>query len=324
MSSAVAPVVGRSVLDSPLMRAHRGIAGKLRWHLNARLTRHPAVLNRLGAQLTIVDAYGAPGDTLLTAIVCRHLRERFPRLRINCLTPNPGLLQHDPNIDVLNAPESFFSVWSWYPNLAGTRDPVANLLSETFARLGWGAGPFEYRASVYLTPGERAQGRALLGPADRPVLTFNTRTKEPTKNWPIEAWRAVLAELRTRFHLVHLGDDSEPEIAGVQRLAGRLSLRESMGALSHARVHVGGVSFLMHAANGLEVPSVIIYGGRETPANSGYATNLNLYSAVPCSPCWLHESKGERCPHDLVCMNGITVAHVVAAVNELVPEAKRA
>ena len=104
---------------------------------------------------------------------------------------------------------------------------------------------------------------------------------------------------------------------GVQRLAGRLSLRESMAVLSHARLHVGGVSFLMHAANGLDVPAVIIYGGRETPANSGYAENENLYTAVECSPCWLHSSLGERCMHGMRCMQAITPAHVADAVTRL-------
>jgi ADP-heptose:LPS heptosyltransferase len=31
-----------------------------------------------------------------------------------------------------------------------------------------------------------------------------------------------------------------------------------------AILHIGCVSFLMHSANGVDVPSVIIYGGRET------------------------------------------------------------
>lgn len=315
LAAAISP--GRSVLNSPLLRAQPGLAGKFRWHLNTALTRRPAWLNALGARLTVVDAYGAPGDTLLTAIVCRHLRERCPRLRINCLTPNPDLLRHDPNIATLNEPETFFSVWSWYPNLTGAKDPRANLLSETFARLGWTLAPADYRARVFLTAPERSAARERLGATARPILTFNTRTKEPTKNWPLEAWRRAITELGARFHLVHLGDASEPEFPGVQRFAGALSLRESMAVLSHAAVHVGGVSFLVHAANGLDVPAVVIYGGRETPANSGYAGNANLATSVPCGPCWLHEEKGERCQHDMVCMTRIGVADVLAAVERL-------
>lgn len=303
----------RSVLQSSLLRAHRGWAGKFRWHLNARLTRHPRWLDALGARLTVVDAFGAPGDTLLTATVCRQLHERFPRLRLNCVTPNPELLAHDPNLAGLNEPESFFSVWSWYPELAARRDGRMNVLAETFGRLGIGPRDFEYRACVYLTDEERAQGRALIAHATKPVLTVNARSKEDVKNWPLTAWTEAIGALREQFHVVQLGDAAEPIFEGVQRLAGSLSLRESMGVLSHACVHVGGVSFLMHAANGLGVPAVIIFGGRETPANSGYEQNINLAADVPCAACWLQTSRGETCPHQIVCMDKIPAADVVTA-----------
>jgi ADP-heptose:LPS heptosyltransferase len=299
------------------MRRHRGVLGKIRWHLNDRLTRQLWVLNLFGARLTVVDAYGAPGDTLLTAIVCRHVRARYPRLRLNCLTPNPDLLQHDPSLETVGAAETFFSVWSWYPETAGRRDGDTNVLRETFARLGMQDVTPDYRARVHLTDAERARGRALIAATDRPVLTFHTRTNEPVKDWPLDRWRAALADLGRRFHLVHLGDAREPQIEGVQRLAGALTFRESMGVLAHARVHVGADSFLMHAANGLDVPSVIVFGGSRTPANVGYAANVNLFAKLPCGPCWIHAVNGERCTYGLACMEAIAPAAVVDAVVRL-------
>jgi ADP-heptose:LPS heptosyltransferase len=192
-----------------------------------------------------------------------------------------------------------------------------NVLQETFARLGMTRGAHEYRARVYLTPEERAHGRALIGESRRPVLTFHTRTNEPVKDWPIERWREALAALGRSFHLVHLGDAREPMIEGVQRLAGRLTLRESMSVLAHARVHAGADSFLMHAANGLDIPSVIVFGGSRTPANVGYAANVNLFATMPCGPCWIHGVNGERCDRALACMDAITPDAVVGAVARL-------
>ena len=305
----------RSIFGSKLLWRHRGVSGKVRWHLNDQLLRRLWLLNAAGARLTVADAYGAPGDTLLTAIVCRHLRRRYSRLSLNFLTPNPDLVRHDPSIDSLNQPETFFSVWSWYPNLVGQRDGKTNILKETFVRLGLQNFGYEYRAKVYLTKEERVRGRELIASTSLPVLTFHIRSKVPEKNWPLERWLPVLSELRQRFHLVHLGDENEPVIDGVQRLAGRLSLRESMGVLAQARIHVGAVSFLMHAANGLDVPSVIIYGGRETPANSGYAQNINLFVAMPCGPCWIPNAEAAHCSYGLACMEKIAPADVLAAVN---------
>jgi ADP-heptose:LPS heptosyltransferase len=287
--------------------------------VNARLVRRPWILNALGARLTVVDAYGSPGDTLLTATVCRHLRHRYRRLRLNCLTPNPELLAHDPNVDTVNGPESYLSAWSWYPGIVHRRDGRANVLSETLARFGLDAGSCEYRARVYLTREELAAGFARIADARRPVLTFHTRTNQTVKDWPIDRWQRTLATLAGRFELVHLGDAREPEIAGVRRLAGRLTLRESLAVLAHARVHLGGDSFLMHAANGLGVPSVIVFGGSRTPANVGYAENANLFVTMACGPCWIHENQGERCAHGVACMERIAPEDVLAAVDGLCP-----
>jgi hypothetical protein len=305
-----------SVLATPMIRRRGPLASKIRWHVNTRVLRRPWVLNAAAARLTVVDAFGAPGDTLLTAIVCRHLREWYPRLRINCLTPNPALLMHDPHIDTLNEPETFFSVWSWYPDLIERRDGSTNLLRETFARLGLERRDYEYRARVYLTDAERAAGRELLGHTSRPVLTFHTRSRQDVKDWPLAHWVEVLTLLKPRFHLVHLGDDREPVLDGVHRFVG-LSMRQSLSVLAHARIHVGGDSFLMHAANGLDVPSVIILGGSRPPITAGYDANINLFEPMPCGPCWLQSSQGKHCEYGIACMDRITPARVLAAIDEL-------
>ena len=233
------------------------------------------------------------------------------------MTANPDLLQHDPNVDSLNLPETFFSVWCWYPDLAGRRDGATNVLRETFARLGLEHSRYDYAARVYLTPAELARGRELLSTATLPVITFHTRSNEAVKDWPLARWEAAVNQLRKTYHLVHLGDAREPMIDGVQRFAGRLSLRESMSVLAHARVHIGADSFLMHAANGLGVPSAIVFGGSRTPANLGYAANINLFTPMPCGPCWIHSINGERCAYGLECMDRIAITDVTAAVDNL-------
>jgi ADP-heptose:LPS heptosyltransferase len=311
-------VANAELTTRALLRRGDGLAAKLRWHLNAAVIRRPWLLNLVGARLTVFDVYGAPGDTLLTATLCRHLRQWYPRLRLNCVTRNPDLLMHDPNIDSVNEAEAYFSVWSWYPGVVGRRDGETNVLRETFERLGLRGRPFEYAARVYLTHEERAAGRQLLEASPLPILTFHTLTNQEVKNWSRDRWHDTLCQLRDRFHLVHLGDGREPVFDFVQRLAGTLTLRESMSVLSHAAVHIGGDSFLMHAANGLGIPSVIIFGGSRTPANVGYPSNANLFAPMACGPCWIHANDGERCDYDVRCMQMISPAEVIAAVDRFV------
>ncbi len=292
-----------------------GLRGKVRWRVNRWLLRRLHLL-RPGMWLTVHDEFGAPGDTLLTAIVCRHIAQRFPKIRINCITPNPELIKEDPHIARLNGPETYPALRHWYLELLANKQAEANVLAESMRALGIAA--YDYKAEVYLTDTERREGLARLDELAKPLISVNTRSKEPVKNWPAEQWARLAARLRTDYDIVQLGDDSELDIEGVRSFAGKLGLRESMAVLSHAKVHIGPDSFLMHAANGLRVPSVILFGGSRTPANLGYSTNINLYVPMPCGPCYIHQSRGEICGHGVECMNRITAEEAHAAVVKLI------
>jgi ADP-heptose:LPS heptosyltransferase len=90
-----------------------------------------------------------------------------------------------------------------------------------------------------------------------------------------------------------------------------------MAVLAHMKAHVGPDSFLMHAANGLGIPSAIIFGGSRTAANAGYSSNIDFYVPMPCGPCYIHETRGERCAHGIECMNRVAVDEVYTAVLQL-------
>jgi ADP-heptose:LPS heptosyltransferase len=272
-------------------------------------------LNRVGARFTVRDLYGSPGDTLLAAIVARQIKERWPRLRVNFITKNPDLVQHDPNFSQINAAPGIFGLDFWYHDLQARRDTHTNFLAPTFAQLGLRNG--EYRGRVYLTDAERAGAREKLAGLPRPLIAINTLSAQPVKNWPLAQWRALVPELARRGSLVQLGDGREPALAQTKSFAGGSSKRESLALLGECALFVGPDTFLMHAANGLDVPAVIIFGGSRTPANSGYAANLNLYTELPCSGCWLTGHPGSECPHDLACMTAITPGAVLAAADEI-------
>jgi hypothetical protein len=297
--------------------ASSGLGGRLVYSGRARASQwarpHLRWLNRIHAWLTVRDLFGSPGDTLLTAIVCRHLKQNWPGLRLNCITKNPDLLLHDPHLSALNRAPGLFGIDFWYLDLVERRDNTTNVLVPTLASLG--VDFVDYRAHVYLTPAERDRAEGLLAALPHPRVAFNQLSAQSAKNWPRHLWEALLPALRTRGSLVHLGDRSEPVHEGVTRLAGQLSRRESMAALAECDVFVGPVSFLMHAASGVNVPAAIIFGGQHSPAVAGYAANRNLYTDIACSGCWL--SSREQCPHNLMCLELIGVDDVLDAVDEL-------
>jgi hypothetical protein len=52
-----------------------------------------------------------------------------------------------------------------------------------------------------------------------------------------------------------------------------------------------------------------VFGGREHPRQSGYTINRNLFTELPCSPCWYWN----HCPHGHECMHRISPRDVVDA-----------
>ncbi len=301
-------------MSTPVSSLWKTLGAKLHWHVNRVGIRHPSWLSLLGLPLTVVDQFGTPGDTLLTGIICHELKTRHPRLRLHCITPNPSLLEHHPALDALNGPRTFFSIAFQYLGILARKDGETNPHQPTFDQLG--IKSYAYRARLYLTREELDEAESHLPPSPRPLVTINVMSREKVKIWPHESWRTLVAELQKFATVIQLGTDDEPAFEGVTRLAGRLNMRLSAAVIARADLHLGGVSFLMHAARGVNTPAVIIYGGRETPKNSGYAENRNLYTALECSPCWLHTSRGDQCPYEIKCMTLITPDRVLAAVKE--------
>jgi ADP-heptose:LPS heptosyltransferase len=290
----------------------RAIRSRFLWHANNFLTGRPGLMNFFGASLTVEDAFGTPGDTLLTAIVCREIKKRYRRLKINCVTPNPSLLIHDPNIDTLNQPQGFLAIRFWYLDLIEAKDRTTNILRSTLGHLG--ITDYHYHARAYLTDQELETAKQRVAGLPLPIITINTMSREMVKVWPMENWRILVGELCRFASVVQLGDAKEPALEGVLSMAGKLSMRESMAVLAQASLHIGPDSFLMHAANGVDVTSIIIYGGSRPPGCLGYVENVNLYVDIECAPCWLHDSHGDTCPFAIKCMPMITPEMVLAAV----------
>jgi ADP-heptose:LPS heptosyltransferase len=69
----------------------------------------------------------------------------------------------------------------------------------------------------------------------------------------------------------------------------------------------------MHLARAVGTRWVILSGRREAPAQSGYPSNENLFTDVPCAPCW----RKSECEFDRMCMQRIGPADVLSAVDRI-------
>lgn len=176
------------------------------------------------------------------------------------------------------------------------------------------AGEVRLRPYLSLTESERQQGR--IAPDQVVVQTSaqGARFPIPNKEWPAAHFGRLIERLIQRFRVVQLGSAQDPTFPGVMDLRGRTSVREAAAVLAGSRVFVGLPGFLMHLARAVETPSVVVFGGREDPAISGYAEFENLVSRMGCAPCW----RRRTCPYDRKCLSEIQPAEVCEAIERAI------
>ena len=306
---------GKNELQPLLYPFHRSYPVKLwskfRWFQNSRLPSLLPPLNKKRKWLTVIDRLGAPGDALITANVIRCINENYPNLKINCITPHPELIRLDPHIDTLNQPETFYSFDSTYWELIVRKEMSQNIISHNMLRIG--IYKYNYKAFYYLSEEEKEWSTQETSKFDKPILAICTKSKEQVKNWPETNWSELILNLKANFSVIQLGDDKEPTFNGTHRYAGKLSMRESAAILSKANYFIGPDSLLMHIANGLNIPSLILFGGSRPAECFGYNQNTNLVTKPKCSPCWIHHGY-EECKNDLICMKELSTSFVLASL----------
>jgi ADP-heptose:LPS heptosyltransferase len=253
------------------------------------------------------------GDDLMCSAVARELKKRGTT-KIWLFTSFPELFAHNPDLTAvpydfrLQRLCRFFGVPC--VKVAYPRIPTRHLITTICAAAGI-TGEVELRPHIVLSEEERRSGKVV----PRPQIAMQTSclaAKYPMRNkqWPHERFQIVADALKDDFDLIQLGSPSDPELVGALDLRGKTTLRQAAAILAASHLFIGLVTGLMHIARAVECRSVIVFGGREHPSQSGYTANENLYWDGPCAPCWL----GNDCSYHRRCMSEIVPEAVIAAV----------
>jgi hypothetical protein len=290
----------------------RRVGGEIRIFLSAG--GFPKVLLHVGA---------APGDDLVCTAVARELRKRGigPTWMISNY---PEMFAGTGDVRMVLPTsidgEAFGKFWSLdYRYLAcppvvsndRSEPPARHLIAEQCVRAGI-TGKIDLRPYIRLCDEERASGAWAAGRIAIQSSGLGSKYPMRNKQWYPERFQAVVYALRRKYDFVQLGSDSDPPLDCVTDLRGRTDIRQVAALLYHAALYVGNAGFLMHVARAVECPSVIVYGGREAPWQTGYPCNTNLHTALSCAPCWRWNS----CDYDRKCMDSITAAAVVQEVRQ--------
>jgi len=276
----------------------------------------------------------AAGDDLLCTAVLRELRRRdrggllmvsdHRELFIGNSDPayvRPLWARYYPDGSTVAICRLFVRIWGGEftrleyapPNGADGRTPPSRHIIAVMCAKAGITGPVSIRPYLTLTEDERSSGAWASGRIVIQSGAMNARHPARNKQWYPERFQGVVNALCEEVEFIQLGSDDDPPLRHARDLRGATTMRESAAVLYHARLQVGLEGFLMHLARAVECPSVIVFGGRVAPHQIGYICNFNLYSAVPCAPCW----RTNICDFDRQCMREISVADVVSAIRQM-------
>jgi hypothetical protein len=280
---------------------------------------------RYGRPRIAIAFLGGLGDELLCTAPLfewqrRHVRRVWFRTRqptlFKGLPSSPRILPDDPRYERLAAllgSQFRYLSYSRYETARDRDEPTSrHIIAEICARSGL-TGRVALRPYWCVSQAEYAAAAPWRDCIVIQTSTLVAHVPMPNKQWPSERFQAVVDGFPPGLRFVQIGSRDDPPLHGVTDLRGNTSLRESAAILRSARAFVGLVGFLMHLARAVDCPAVIVYGGRETPALTGYPCNLNLTATPPCSPCW----QRSLCDHARVCMNEISADAVIAALKKM-------
>ena len=275
----------------------------------------------------IVFGHVSIGDDLLCTALLRECRRRG-ETGLWMMSRHPGLFAGNTDVDRLLPLDDYHFlalqrlgarvVQPYYIGMRSDSQPLATPPREHFitqmCRLAGLTGEITLRPYLHLTDAERRTGVI----SSRQVVIHSSgrqaKFTSANKEWFPERFQSVVSQLRGQFDFIQLGGPEDPLLEGARDLRGRTSLRESAAIMAASRAVVCQEGFPMHLARAVDVRAVVVYGGALHPAISGYAANENIYSAVPCAPCW----ERNHCNYERRCMTAITVEHVIAALQSAI------
>ncbi len=260
----------------------------------------------------------APGDDLLCTAVAHELERRKQCVWV--CTKYPELFKNNPDIQTtipirhrvshaLGLKIKCINYGGKIPGTDRSLIPHEHLIAMLCRQVGV-RGKIEIRPYCHLTEAENNTIQKV--PNQIAIMSSGVSKAFPmlNKEWYIDRFQQVVDKLKNDFNFIQIGASADPPLNNVLNLCGKTTLRQTAAILRNSLVFVGQVGFLMHLARAVDCRSVVVYGGRESPWQSGYSANVNLVSNLPCAPCW----QWNTCDYNRACMNEITSDQVVAGI----------
>jgi hypothetical protein len=263
----------------------------------------------------------------MLSTIARELKLRGCR-SVLIVTRYPDLFRRNADVDGIASPGSK-RAWM-FVKLAGdrtfapsylinydprddTRDQPSEHVLAHLCRMVGIVGRVALRPYIVLSESELNWGTAFAGCVAIQSSGLGAGYLLMNKQWFPERFGEVAEYLLKTHPVVQVGSSTDPAVPCTHDMRGRTTLRQLGAILANCRMFVGLVGMPMHLARAVDCPSVIVYGGRERPDQTGYTCNENLYNPVACAPCW----QDSRCDYGRICMESLPAQLVIDAARRL-------
>ena len=291
------------------------------------LPRACALVAAAGRPRVVVYFGNAPGDDLLCTPVLEALAASG-QTPVWMMTRHPDLFRGNPSVArvlpydeplayalaLLGVRRLRLRFLDFFPDEDRASSPAEHVIHIMARRAGLDPSTVPLAPRLYLDAADREFGRF----GDPQIAIHSTAASAGmpigNKEWYPDRFQQVVDAMAGEATFVQLGLTTDPPLRNAIDLRGKTTLRQAAAAVANSSAFVGLAGFLMHVAKAVGTKSVIVYGGREHPSQTGYSENVNVFTPMPCAPCWFWN----RCDYGRECMDRIDSAQVVAALRAIV------
>jgi len=279
----------------------------------------PGVQIRLRGRVSLLYAHAGYGDTLLVGAVAREIKRVYGPVSVTVNGVREELLRGNPWVDHVGKRYDGIDLNYHHGPHHVRKGFTENLLDIMCARVGIRAP--SHTVDIFLAEHEIMYAREIVKDMRRPLVTLQTSSGSfgaGRKLWPMEYWERLAGFLLAQgCSVVQLGGaDDTPVQSTCNRLGGQ-DIRRSIAIIKEADLHIGVVSALMHGAEAVHTPAIIIFGGFERFSAHGYSSIHPIETSIDCSPCAEQNTAMTACPRNNRCMRQISPEMVLTKAREL-------
>jgi len=258
---------------------------------------------------------GGIGDALMTTAQIRLIKNRFPQKKIVVETKYPELFVNNPYV--------YFAV---NKHIMKTKRHIKryyiidsthqeHILKQVIKSTGLEVKEFDLQLDLFFSKEEIKWQKENF---DFSYISICPSGKQDfcanRKEWGIDNFQKVVNAF-SDMKFVQIGGKETPLLENVIDKRG-LPIRKSAGIIKQSLFFLGLEGGLMHLANAVHTPAIIIYGGFILPESSAYPENITIYNKVDCSPCYISYQRMADCP-SMKCMKGISPKLVTKKIKEM-------